>query len=103
MSEDLVLHLLPEHISRLGFKNYRIRYRDLLIKAATVQNISASNELWFILDDPESLKVESDYGIYDTQSGTVLDNVHIHRGELILSNESELDRRIKFLQVIIIN
>jgi hypothetical protein len=68
--------------------------------------IDAANELYFILGDPEGLIVESEYGVYDTTeepSSTLLENAHQHRGEIIITNPDEPNRRIKFVQVIIVN
>jgi hypothetical protein len=103
MSEEFILNHIPERVKQLGFRNYHIRYRDLTIKAGAIQRIPAYTELWFITDDPSGLIVESDYGIYDTTGVYLSDNSHEHKGEIVIENPGGDNKRIKFIQVIIIN
>lgn len=103
MSEHFILSEIPKRISQLGHHNFRIRYRDLTIKSNATILIPAFNELWFIVDDPPGLVVESGYGIYDSTGEYILDNAHQHRGEILISNPDEENKRIKFIQVIIVN
>jgi len=103
MSEELILQLIPERIRQSGYKNYHLRYRDFTIKASSTLVIPAFNEFWFISGDPQGLLVESGYGIYDSTGAYLSDNTHIHRGEIVITNEDPENKRIKFVQVIIIN
>ena len=65
--------------------------------------IPAYNELWFIVDDPQGLEVISDYGIYDSTGEYLFDNSHQHTGEIVITNRTGDNKRIKFIQVIIVN
>lgn len=103
MSEAFILEYLPMKIKQLGYKNYHIRYRDIRVGRCSKESISAYNDLYFIVDDPYGVVVESDYGIYDSTGDYIKDNVHLHRGEITIENKTEESRRIKFIQAIIIS
>ena len=103
MSEPFILSIIPERIRQLGYHNYHIRYRDVSVKANAKVILAAFNELWFISGDPNGIKVESGYGMYDSTGVYVYDNTHQHRGEITITNPDTDNKRIKFIQVIIIN
>jgi hypothetical protein len=47
--------------------------------------------------------IESDYGIYDSTGAYLFDNSHQHKGEISITNSDAENKRIKLIQVIIIN
>jgi hypothetical protein len=106
MTEQFILGYIPNRIKQLGYNQYHIRYRSLTLEDHSSLRIQAYNELFFIIDDPEGVIVESDYGVYDTTSNQVLpiyENTLQHRGEIVISNPAAGNRKIKFIQVIIVN
>lgn len=103
MSEQFILSYLPQRLKELEFRNYHLRYRDLSIEAEESITIEAYNDLFFIVDEPPGVIVQSDYGVYDSVSVVLTENVHQHRGEILITNPGEIDKRIKFIQVIIVN
>jgi hypothetical protein len=103
MTEELILSYVPERIKQLGYHRYYLRYRDLTILPSSTQNFRAYNQLWFIVDDPPGLVIESDYGIYDSTGAYISDNSHEHKGEIIITNPDAENKRIKFIQIVIIN
>ena len=103
MSEQFILEYAPKRVRQLGFERYHLRYRDLLIEANATINLAAYNELFFIVDDPPGLMMESDYGIYDATDTPLVESVHQHRGEISISNPGSGSRRIKLIQIIIVN
>ena len=103
MTEEFILKYIPERICQLGYEKFYIRYRDITIPPFSSQSYSAFNELWLIVDDPPGLLVESEYGIFDSTGTYISDNSHEHKGEIIITNPDAESKRIKFIQVIIIN
>ena len=103
MTESFILEHLPERVKQMGYRSYRIRYRDLMINSASSISISAFNELWFIVDDPPGLLVASNYGIYDTTGDYLAESIHQHRGTIVITNSGTENKRIKFIQVVIVN
>ena len=103
MTEVYILHYAPLRIKELGYERHQIRYRDLVLDGESSILIPAYNELYFIVDDPPGLIVESDYGMYDSTDEPLPDNVHEHRGEIMIRNPGQDKRKIKFIQVIIVS
>ncbi len=103
MTEEFILQHIPRRIKQLGYTNYHIQYKDFFIRSTSSVRIEAFNELYFIVGDPRGIVIESDYGIYDSTGLVFCDNEHQHKGEIILSNPTSDDKRVKFVQVIIVN
>lgn len=103
MSEQFILQFIPKRVKQLGYTNYHLRYRDLVVDGNKSIRIPAYNELYFIVDDPSGLVVESDYGLYDSSDDPIEESVHQHRGEITITNSKSVKRRIKFIQLIIVN
>ena len=103
MTEQFIFLYVPKRVRQLGYSNYHLKYHDLAIDENSVQVIAAYNELYFIIDDPPGLVVESDYGLYDSTDDPVSDSTHQHRGEITITNPGIGKRRIKFIQIIIVN
>lgn len=103
MTEQFILEYTPQRIKQLRYSKYHLRYRDLVIEGNSSLVILAFNELYFIVDDPSGLIVESDYGLFDSTDDPIPDSVHQHRGEITITNPGSGKRRIKFIQVIIVH
>jgi hypothetical protein len=103
MTEQFILHYVPERVRQLGFSKYHLRHRDFTVDSGDIVEIPAYNELFFIVDDPPGLVVDSDYGMYDSTDDPIEESIHIHRGEIRISNPGAEKRKIKFIQVIIVN
>lgn len=103
MTEQFILHYAPERIRQLEYTRYHIRHRDFVIEAGRTIMIPAYNELFFIVDEPPGLVIESDYGMYDSTDDPIPESIHMHRGEIKIFNPGSAKRRIKFIQVIIVN
>ena len=103
MTEQFILQYAPQRVKQLGYSNYHIRYHDLVLQGGSTKTIPAYNELYFIVEDPTGLIVESDYGLYDSTDEPLPDNIHQHRGEILIKNPGTEKKRIKFIQIIIVN
>jgi hypothetical protein len=103
MTEQFILQYVPLRLKQLGYSNYHLRPRDLIIDAGGKVELPAYNELFFIVDEPPGVIVESDYGVYDSTDDPVPESIHIHKGEIRISNPGVEKRRIKLIQVIIVN
>ena len=102
MTENLIAAIVPEKILQLGYQKYHTRFRDMTIKGNSTLRIAAYNDLYFIVDSPQGIVIESDYGIYDSTGNYIADHAHIHKGEITLTNPSAGNKRIQFIQVVII-
>ena len=103
MTEDFILKIIPERIAQLGYHKYHVRYKDLTIQGGEAKTILSYTDHHFIVDDPQGLTVESDFGIYDSTGAYIAGNAHEHKGEIVISNPGVDSKRIKFIQLIIVN
>lgn len=103
MSESFIMELIPHRLKQLTYAKWHIRHRDFLIGSGKTVVIPAYNELFFLVDDPEGVIVDSDYGLYDSTGSPMDECVHQHRGEIVVTNPTALKCRVKFIQVIIVN
>lgn len=103
MTEDFILHQIPKKIEQLGYKKYHILYKDFFIRKQSSLRVEAFNEIYYVINDPRGIVIESDYGIYDSTGLVLCDNEHLHKGEILISNPGNDDVRLKFVQVIIVN
>ncbi len=103
MKEEFILAYIPQRIKQLGYQNYHLRYRDFCLLAETVLSIAAHNELYFLIDEPRDITIDSLYGYYDSTPGGRTENTYQHRGEITITNSSDKIQRIKFIQVILVN
>ena len=103
MTEQFILHYASLRLAQQGYTKYHLRHRDFVIEAGSSVAISAYNELFFIVDEPPGLVVDSEYGMYDSTDSLVQESIHVHRGEIKIINPGGTKRRIKFIQAIIVN
>lgn len=102
MTEQFILHYAPIRLAQQGHTKYHLRHRDIVVEPNTTVIIPAYNELFFIIDEPPGLIVDSEYGMYDSTDDPIPESVHVHRGEIRVTNPGAGKRRIKFIQAIIV-
>jgi hypothetical protein len=104
MTEQFAMDYIPLRMKQLGYRNYHVRYREIGVYGQTSLTIEAYNALYFIIEVPPEMIVESDYGFYFTTSDVDwTENIHEHRGEIIITNQNERNERVKLIQVTLIN
>lgn len=86
MTEVFILDQIPKRMRQLGYQNWHIRYRELTILGNSKVSITAYNELWFIVDNPVGVIVDSVYGVYDSTGNSSNENTHQHKGEITIEN-----------------
>jgi hypothetical protein len=103
MSEEFVMCYLPDRIKRLGYRDYLKRFREIVLEPFSDYYFPAYNELWFIIGAPTGVRVESLYGIYHQEEEYFNENSYEHRGEISIRNTGNGQKKLKVIQVIIIN
>lgn len=103
MTEQFILEFAPLRLKQQCYSKYHLRHRDFIVEAGATVTIPAYNEMFFIIDEPPGLVVDSDYGMYDSTDDPIPESIHIHRGEIKITNPGSTKRRIKFIQAIIVN
>lgn len=103
MNEQFIWEYIPHRMQQLGYSKWLVRHRDLGLQAFTKLRFSAYNELFFVVGDPKGVEVESNYGLYTEGDSFLDENIHEHRGEILIQNTTDEPKRIKMVQVIIVN
>lgn len=102
MKESFILAYIPQRVKQLGFDSYHLRYRDFCLQADSSLFIAAHNELYFLIDEPKDITIDSLYGYYDSTPAGNSENTYQHRGDITITNTSDKMQRIKFIQVILV-
>lgn len=103
MTEQFILQYAPIRLAQQGYTKFHLRHRDFVIEPGSKVIIPAHNELFFVVDEPPGLVIDSEYGMYDSTDSPIPESIHVHRGEIEISNPGDTRRRIKFIQAIIVN
>jgi len=103
MTEQFILDFAPLRLKQQGYSRFHLRHRDFIVEAGATITIPAYNEMFFIVDEPPGLVVDSDYGMFDSTDDLIPECIHIHRGEIKITNPGDTKRRIKFIQAIIVS
>jgi hypothetical protein len=103
MTEPFILEFAPKKLALLGYSKYFFKHRDFIVSEGETILIEAYNELYFIIEEPTGLIVDSDYGMFDSTDNPLPENIHVHRGEIKIINPGNVKRRIKFIQAVIVN
>jgi hypothetical protein len=103
MTEEFIMGYIPKRLKQLGYETYHIRHRDYSVQAGSSFTIDAYNELYFIIGSPDDLTIDSDYGMYDSTGSFTGENMHQHKGFITITNPTDSNKRVEFIQVIIVN
>lgn len=103
MKEEFILVFIPQRIKQLGYQSYHLRYRDFYLLPNSSLFIAAHNEIFFLIDEPQDITIDSLYGFYDSTPAGRTENTYQHKGDITILNNSDKPQRIKFIQVILVN
>lgn len=101
MTEEFILSYAKDRVGQLGYEKFYLRYRDFMILPNS--SLSVEGDLWFVVDDPAGVLIESDYGFYDTTGVYINENSHEHKGEIVITNPDSESKKLKLIQVIIVS
>jgi hypothetical protein len=103
MTEQFIYEHIKQRTKDLGYSNYRVSQRDLTINADAVLKIKAFNQFYYILQADPGLSISSENGEYDKQNPMIEENVYDHTGVIEITNNSDTDKSIQFIYLILIN
>jgi len=94
-------YVIPERARDLGYgKEYYLKFRHLVLDPKEVREINGSNQFFVLLEEPEDISIESDFGIYDLFAKHINEQKYEHQGIITITNHSEERNYVKFIQVI---
>ena len=94
MTDEFAIRYLPQRVQERGFQKHRLIFQDLNLEPNEQIELAAYNEIWFL--------ISSDLGEYDYSNPTLSENIHEHADAIIIKNNADTRRKVKFIQVILI-
>jgi hypothetical protein len=64
------------------------------------QTIDAYNQFFYLVEEAESVKVESETGIFDLSESTTNEMQYEHQGKIHITNYLSSIKHLRFIQVI---
>ncbi|MDO9001388.1 MAG: hypothetical protein Q7W45_16600 [Bacteroidota bacterium] len=101
MTINLALEYIPRRMQELGYKgNYYIRFRHLVLQANEEQTIDAYNQFYYLVEEAQNVRVESETGIFDLSENTTNEMQYEHQSKIQIKNYSSGINHLRFIQVI---
>jgi hypothetical protein len=101
MTTALALEYIPQRMQELGHgKNYYIRFRHIVLQGNEKLEIESFNQYFILVEEPENVKIVSDFGIYDLSNDRTNEQFYEHQGNILITNYSATITHLRFIQVI---
>ena len=101
MTFDFALEYIPRRMKELGHgTDYHLRLKYLSLAPAEIRTIEAYNQLLILVVVGNSIKVESEMGMYDFTDINLREFQFEHTGLITMTNKSDDSNNIQFIQVI---
>lgn len=102
MTEEFAIRYLPQRVQERGFQKHRLIFQDLNLEPNQQIELAAYNEIWFLIGIEEGILISSDLGEYDYSNSSLSENIHEHADAIVIKNNASQRRKVKFIQVILI-
>jgi hypothetical protein len=101
MTINFALQYIPRRMEELGYGNrYTMRLRELVLLPGQTLTVEAYAQLFILVEPPDTIKVDSDTGIYDPQEKLSNERQYEHQGLITIQNKPEGRTYVKFIQLI---
>ena len=101
MTINLALEYIPKRMEELGHgKNYTLRFRHLVLQGNESQSIDASNQFYYLVEEAEQVRVESETGVFDLSEKATNEMQYEHQGKMQISNYLSNINHLRFIHVI---
>lgn len=101
MTTALALEYIPRRMQELGHgSDYYIRFRHFVLLPNEKLEIEAFNQFFLLVEEPEHLKIVSDFGFYDLSEDRTNEQFYEHQGTISLTNYASTVTHVRFIQVI---
>ena len=101
MTINLALEYIPRRMQELGYKgNYYIRFRHLVLQANEEQTIDAYNQFYYLVEEAQNVRVESETGIFDLSESATNEMQYEHQSKIQITNYLSGINHLRFIQVI---
>ena len=101
MTINLALEYIPKRMEELGYiNNYSLRFRHLILQPNENHLIQAFNQLFYLVEEVENVRVESENGVFDLSEDATNEMQYEHQNNIQVTNYSPDIRHVRFIQVI---
>lgn len=101
MTTALALEYIPRRMQELGHgQSYYIRFRHIVLQPNEQLEIEAYNQFYILVEEPENVKINSDFGMYDLSESRTNEQFYEHQGNILITNYSLTITHVRFIQVI---
>jgi hypothetical protein len=101
MTINLALEYIPKRMGELGYgKDYSIRFRHLVLQGHETQSIDAFNQFYYIVEEAEQVRVESESGVFDLSEVATNEMQYEHQSKIQITNYLPSVNHLRFIQVI---
>jgi hypothetical protein len=100
MTINLALEYIPRRMKELGYEDYTIRFRHWVVHQNEVIEIDGINHIYLLIEPPETVTVESDFGLFDMSNNNINEYQYEHQGTIIISSYAAEVQHIRMIQVI---
>lgn len=100
MTINLALEYIPKRMCELKIYAYHLRFRHLQLRPGEQRQIAAHTHLFYLVEPPGDIRVESDVGLFDLAETLTGELQYEHRGKLTITNQSAFFNHVRFIQVI---
>jgi hypothetical protein len=87
-------------MAEMGYTNYLLRIRHLLLKVNETREIIAYNQIFMLIEPVVDIRIESDVGLFDASEDHANEMQYEHRGRIKTTNLSPSTTNVRFLQAI---
>jgi hypothetical protein len=101
MTIALALEYIPRRMDELGHgKDYYIRFRHFVLQPSEHMDLEAYNEFYFLIDEPDSVNITSDFALFDLSFDRTNEQQYEHQGFISIQNYANNVNHVRFIQVI---
>lgn len=101
MKTEIALELIKQQIGSYHNNDPTIIFRHLSIKAKESLQIEANNQIFYLLEEPELVSIESERGLFNTDDKNHLEQTHIHSGIIRITSNNSESQQLRFIQLIL--
>jgi hypothetical protein len=100
MTGELALEYIRRRMAEMGYKNYLLRFRHLLLRVNETREIIGYNQIFMLVEPAQDIRIESDVGVFDVNEDHANELQYEHRGRIKTTNLSLSPTNVRFLQAI---
>jgi hypothetical protein len=100
MTSELAIEYIRRRMAEMGYKDYLLRFRHLLLRVNETREIVGYNQIFMLIEPVPDIRIESDVGLFDVNEDHANEMQYEHRGRIRTTNLSLTTTNVRFLQAI---